>query len=246
MSWCSQVKELLAQKTRASLTGPKKQRPDKCCAAAFEAGRSAFGERSGARLERSACRGCLGMYLRGAFLAAGSLTDPNKSYHLEIPIPDEGAYEDLGYCLEQTGFPFKTVRRGAKRVFYLKDSDMIEDFLTTVGCQEKAVELMQLKVEKDVKNRINRINNYDGANLQRTVDSSGKVREAIALLKSRDMYERLPDSVKKAAALRGRYPSASLSELCSLSDESITKSGLNHRLQRIIEEAEKLKDAGER
>lgn len=240
MSFSSEIKKLIAARTNAEFSAPnRKTRPAPCCKKSFERACALFS--GGAAEEQKTCRRCPVYFLRGAFVSAGYVADPKKRYHLEIRIPDRSGFEELKSALDGCGFRFRTVRRGEKDVFYIKDSEDIEDFLTMSGCQDKAMELMELKVERSVKNRINRVNNYDGANLQRTVNFSGKLRDAIEFLKANDGFERLPESLKNTAALRGRFPGASLNELCALSGEKLTKSGLNHRFQRIIEEADRLK-----
>ena len=241
MSFSKEVRELVEQRTLAEISSPnRKLRPSACCKSSFERARALFSGAS-ASVPVLTCQRCGAYFLRGAFVSAGYIADPKKRYHLEIRIPDQPCSDALKKALDVCGFRFRTAPRGNKSIFYIKDSEDIEDFLTMSGCQDKAMELMELKVERSVKNRINRVNNYDGANLQRTVNFSGKLKDAIEFLKANDGFERLPESLKKTAALRGRFPGASLSELCACSDEKLTKSGLNHRFQRIIEEADKLK-----
>ena len=251
MSYGLQVKESLKEKTLAQLDAPqKKNRLKPCCAAAFlQAAEdllrsSALDEALLQKLERRKgeghCEECDLSYLRCAFLVSGSVTDPQKRYHLEITLPTSEAKACLEQRIEALGLPFKCSPRKTKEIFYMKSSEAIEDFLTLIGAQAIALELMQTKVEKDIKNRINRINNSDGANLQRTIYSSGKVADAISFLKQHDRFEQLSENLKKTAALRRKYPGASLAELCLYSEEHLTKSGLNHRLKKIVEEAEAL------
>ena len=241
MSFSKELKDLIKQRTLSEFNLPnKRQRPSVCCRNSFENAAALFSGESVSYREQ-VCARCPVYFLRGAFVTAGYLADPKKRYHLEIRIPDEKCLEALKIALNGCGFTFKTATRGTKSIFYIKNSEDIEDFLTMCACQDKAMELMELKVERSVKNRINRVNNYDGANLQRTINFSGKLKDAIEFLKSNDAFERLPENLKNTAALRGRYPGASLSELCALSKEKLTKSGLNHRFQRIIEEADRLR-----
>ncbi len=253
MSYCADVKQTLAEKTLSQLDAPqKKNRLKPCCADAFLQAVSVMGRSTSlpsrllCKLEKRRgegfCRECDALFLRGAFLSTGSVADPQKRYHLEILLPCPEAKARLLCCLENSGLELKTAPRKDKEIFYLKSSEAIEDFLTLIGAQAKALEWMQTKVEKEVKNRINRINNSDNANLQRTVYFAGKVADAIAFLKQHDQFERLPEALKKTAALRRKYPGASLNELCRYSEEPITKSGLNHRLQKIVEEARLLEE----
>ncbi len=251
MSYASQLKELLWEKTDSQLFSPqKKSRMKPCCAAAFLLAQALFSSPSLSphrltealkkRQKEGRCEECDGFFFRSAFLHAGSVTDPKKRYHLEIRLPSPKAEQELQLRAEKRGIQWKTAQRKTTKVFYLKSSEAIEDFFITVGAQASALKLMETKVEKDVKNRINRLNNSDGANLQRTVYFAGRVADAIAFLKQHDRFEQLPETLKKTAALRRKYPGASLSELCLVSEERLTKSGLNHRLQKIIEEAQKL------
>ena len=253
MSYTSEFKKHLWEKTRSQLLTPqKKNRMKPCCAKSFLMARTLFPSASSPnelipRLERlqkdGRCEECDGFFLRSAFLHAGSVSDPQTRYHLEIRIPSEEAERELKSHALRRDLQWKTAERKNGKIFYLKSSEAIEDFFTTVGSQSYALKLMETKVEKDVKNRINRLNNSDGANLQRTVYFAGRVADAISFLKLHDRFEQLPESLKKTAALRRKYPGASLSELCLYSEERLTKSGLNHRLQKIIDEAERLAES---
>ena len=253
-SYSSHLKEYLIGKTEDSLnTQNKKSKLHPCCANSFlEAKELFYSENSSfskqaselfSKLERikkdGFCPECQGLFLRAAFIFKGSMTDPSKRYHLEINLPSPEAEKKLEERLSGSELPFKLTKRQDKNLFYLKDSNNIEDFLTLMGAQNHAMELMQTKVEKDVKNAVNRINNSDSANIQKTVYFSGKIRDCVNILKKYDVYDTLPENLKKTAALKLKNPGSSISELCLLSEEHITKSGMNHRLQKIIEFAEK-------
>ena len=253
MSYNATLKALLWERTQEqALTLPAKQRLNPCCIHTFLTTLEEFGAPSlehsqlcqslARKAKAGHCADCDKLYLRAAFLCNGSMTDPQKGYHLEI-VYTPGQKSALQKALEAQGIPFKQVTRGKKQVFYTKDSERLEDLLSILGLPHKALELMQTKVEKNVKNQINRLNNLDGANLQKTIYYAGRISDAIALLKQHDRFETLPESVKKTAILRKKYPGASLTELCRYCDEPITKSGLNHRLQKLMEEARQLEES---
>ena len=252
MSYNATLKKLLWERTEEqAFLLPAKQRLSPCCIHVFldtlrEYDRipqthAELCQRLATKAKPGRCDECDKLFLRAAFLCAGSMTDPQKGYHLEIAYAPQQE-SSLQSALQAQGIPFKQVTRGSKRVFYTKDSEQLGDLLSILGLPHKALELMQTKVEKNVKNQINRLNNLDGANLQKTIYYAGRVSDAIALLKQHDRFETLPESVKKTAILRKKYPGASLSELCRYCDEHITKSGLNHRLQKLMEEARQLEE----
>lgn len=255
MSYCSDLKDQLILKTEeAAFSSIKKTRIRPCCASSFLEATRLFASAGSSYLKKTdalckrldelaragKCSDCSGVFIRAAFIYRGSVTDPQKRYHFEITVPNEESRSRLEERLIDSDISPKFSHRSQKELFYLKDSNSIEDILTLMGAQSKAMELMQTKVEKDVKNTINRINNSDSANIQKTVYFSGKIRDCVSLLKKHDAFDPLPENLKKAAALKLKYPGSSISELCLLSEEHITKSGMNHRLQKIIELAEKL------
>ena len=188
-------------------------------------------------LEEECCRAS---FLRGAFFAGGSLTDPLKRYHLELNTSHLQASRELEVLLRECGYPPKGLSRNGSFITYFKQSDQIEDFLTLIGAPVAAMHLMSAKLEKELRNSVNRRLNCDSANLDKAVEAAQEQLEAIRRLRSADLLDKLPDKLKKTAALRLEYPELSLSELAAAFDPPVTKSCLNHRLRKIQELAKTL------
>jgi len=189
---------------------------------------------------------CKRSYLRGAFLGAGSLTDPNKDYHFEISVPDSEKAEELKNIISSFDADAKTVIRKKQYVVYVKDSGMISDILNVMGAPISMMELENVKILKDVRNRVNRQVNCDAANIKKSVAASGKQLEDIALIRKVTGFEGIPAELKETAILRESYPEASLAELVVYNGEKIGKSGLNHRLKRLSAIADKLRSESAR
>lgn len=181
-------------------------------------------------------------FLRGVFVSCGSVTDPNKEYHLEMALPENDRTEALQKFIFEHGMPIKTTVRGKNTVLYLKTSELIEDFLTYIGAGRGALEIMQVKIEKDLRNRANRSVNCDSANLDKTVAASEKSRKDIELIIEKMGLDSLSPELRETAALRLSNPESSLSELCGLHGSELSRSGLNHRLKKLAKIAEGLKD----
>ena len=159
-------------------------------------------------LEEDHCRTA---FLRGAFLAGGSVTDPAKRYHLELATSHLSVSRELHALLLEMGFSPKESRRKANAITYFKQSDAIEDFLTAMGAPLAAMELMNAKAEKDLRGSINRRVNCDAANLDKAVDAAQGQIEAIYKLEERGMLENLPDKLKEAVDLRMAHPELTFS-----------------------------------
>ena len=185
-----------------------------------------------AMLEEPCCRVA---FLRGAFLAGGSVTDPEKSYHLEIATSHFNVSKE-GYALMlECGFAPKQVTRKANYISYFKQSEAIEDFLTGIGAPLSAMEIMNTKLEKTLRGSVNRRVNCDAANLDKAVEAAQAQIEAIRHLKKSGQLDTLPDKLKEAAELRLEHPEDTLVQLALLCDPPVTKSALNHRLRKLIE-----------
>lgn len=182
---------------------------------------------------------CRPSFLRGAFLAGGSVTDPAKRYHLELATDHYNVSRETYSLLLEMGFEPKEVQRKGNFVIYFKQSTAIEDFLTTIGAPLSAMELMSLKVEKDMRNAINRKVNCDTANVSKTVEAALLQIEAIEKLSADAGLDSLPEKLRETAILRLENPEMSLNELAELS--TLTKSCLNHRLRKLVELAAKLR-----
>ena len=190
-----------------------------------------------AMLEEECCRAS---FLRGIFFAGGSLTDPQKRYHLELTTSHLQASRELEVLLRECGYPPKSVARNSSFVTYFKQSDQIEDFLTLIGAPVAAMKIMSAKLEKDLRNSVNRRLNCDSANLDKAVLAAQEQLEAIRKLQTAGLLEQLPDKLQQTAALRLENPELTLSELAEEFDPPVTKSCLNHRLRKISELAKDL------
>lgn len=179
-------------------------------------------------------------FLRGVFVSCGSVTDPNKEYHLEIVLPENHRSAALSGFIREHGIPIRSTLRGKNTVLYFKTSGHIEDFLTYIGAGLRALEIMQVKIEKDLRNRANRSVNCDSANLDKTVAASEKSRRDISLIIEYKGLDSLPAELRETALLRMENPESSLSELCAMHSSEISRSGLNHRLKKLSRIAESL------
>ncbi|NMA24575.1 MAG: DNA-binding protein WhiA [Clostridiales bacterium] len=176
---------------------------------------------------------CRASFLRGAFLAGGSVTDPAKRYHLELVTDHYNVSREMYSLLLDMGFEPKEAKRKGNFVNYFKQSSAIEDFLTTIGAPLSAMKLMSEKVEKDMRNTINRKVNCDTANVSKTVDAALLQIEAIGRIAAATGLDSLPDKLRETAFRRLENPEMSLNELADLM--SVTKSCLNHRLRKLVE-----------
>lgn len=183
-------------------------------------------------LESECCRTA---FIRGAFLAGGSVTDPRKNYHLELITGHFNVSNEVVSMLFEMGFSARNSRRSGNCVTYLKQSEAIEDLLTTLGAPVSAMEIMNAKVEKDMRNSINRKVNCDTANVEKTVNAAMAQIDAIRTLAESGALDGLGEKFRETARLRVENPEASIAELAAMCDPPVTKSCLNHRLRKIIE-----------
>ena len=185
-----------------------------------------------ALLEEECCRSA---FLRGVFFAGGSITDPLKRYHLELTTSHGQVSRELEVLLRESGYPPKSVTRNGSFVTYFKQSDQIEDFLTLIGAPVAAMNVMTAKMEKDLRNSVNRRLNCDSANVDKAVGAAQEQLEAIRKLDAAGLLEKQPDKLRQTAALRAANPELTLSELAEEFDPPVTKSCLNHRLRKLME-----------
>ncbi len=184
---------------------------------------------------------CLPFFIKGAFLACGTVTDPNKNYHLEFVIPFMKLSQDFYKIITDAGIVAKTVVRKGSNVVYIKDSENIEDLLTMIGASRSTLELMSIKIQKDMRNKINRQVNFECANIERSVKAGLVQVEAINLIIKRQGIDTLPEEYKELALLRLDNPDMSLKQLGESLSVPLSRSGVKHRLDKILEIAEKLK-----
>ena len=182
---------------------------------------------------------CKAAFLRGAFLAGGSVTDPSKGYHMELNTTHQSvSREGFSLIQEAVGFAPKSAARGGGQVLYLKQSDLISDYLTYLGAPVAAMGIMEAKLEKELNNNVNRRCNCDDANISKVVEAAQEQLNAISTLRKRGMLEHIPAKLKQAAVAREQHPEASLTELATMMEPPITKPAMNHRLKKLVQMAQ--------
>ena len=182
---------------------------------------------------------CKASFLRGAFLAGGSVTDPSKGYHMELNTTHQSvAREGFSLIHEAVGFSPKSAARGGGQVLYFKQSDLISDYLTFLGAPVAAMGIMEAKLEKELNNNVNRRCNCDDANISKVVEAAQEQLNAIRVLKERSLYDQLPVKLRQAADARDKNPEASLTELAAMMVPPITKPAMNHRLKKLVQMAQ--------
>lgn len=184
-----------------------------------------------ALLEKDCCRRA---FLRGAFLAGGSVTDPEKRYHLELSTTHWKVSRETGTLLLEMELPAKETERKGSSVLYYKQSEAIEDFLTVIGAPVSAMAVMEAKIEKDWRNEANRKTNCDSANVDKAVAAAQEQLAAIRKLEERGVLETLPEKLQQTAALRREHPETTLSELAELHEPPVSKSAVNHRMRKLL------------
>ncbi|MBR6534033.1 MAG: DNA-binding protein WhiA [Clostridia bacterium] len=179
------------------------------------------------------CEHCLKHYFRGAFLCAGTINSPDSSYHLEIETPfTPGSVSEL---LSELGIVFKYSNRRGTGVIYVKESEVIEDFLNYIGARSSAFSLMNEKIRRELRNNANRQKNFDTANIKKSVAAGARYLDAIKKLQDEKRMNMLSEELRETATLKLKHPDVGLVELAALHDPKITKSGLYHRLTKIVE-----------
>lgn len=184
-------------------------------------------------------------FIRGAFLACGSVTDPEKAYHLEFSVSHRNLCMDICRIIgeiQDCSISAKLLSRSGAYIAYIKDSDQITDLLTYMGAVVASMNIMGTKALKQVRNTANRRANSEIANLQKTASASANQIKAIKKLKKDGRYNLLPDELRVVAELRYDYPELTLRELGEMLNPPISRSGVNHRLEKIIQLAGDDKD----
>ena len=188
-----------------------------------------------AHLEEEHCRTA---FLRGAFLAGGSVTDPLKSYHLELATSHFHVGREVPALMQEVGFLHKTTTRKGNYITYFKQSSHLEDLLTAIGAPLSAMDMMTAKLERDLRGSVNRRVNCDAANLDELVAAAQHQIEAIHKLEEHGLLSNQPAKIQEAARLRVDNPELTLNQLAALCDPPVTKSAFNHRLRKLIELSE--------
>ncbi|MCT4612038.1 MAG: DNA-binding protein WhiA [Clostridia bacterium] len=174
-------------------------------------------------------------YLRGAFLAAGSVSDPEKGYHLEIVDSDYAHAEGLSNLINSFGLDSKIVERKGHFVVYLKEGEQISTFLNIIEAHVSLMEFENVRILKEMRNKVNRVVNCETANLNKVVKASIKQIEDIELIDKEVGIDNLPESLREVITLRVEYPNLSLKELGEVSNLKLSKSAINHRFRKIAE-----------
>lgn len=180
-------------------------------------------------------------FLRGCFLGSGSCVDPKRGYHFELVFRAKSVAESAAQMIRTFQLPAKiSVRNGDRFIVYLKDGDDVSGMLALIGASSSALSLENVRVEKDVRNYINRTTNCESANLDKQLVASIRQRRAIELIDKKIGLRSLPVSLQQAAQLRVQNPDASVQELADLAE--IQKPGMYHRLDRLMKIAEALEE----
>ncbi len=196
-------------------------------------------------VQKCRCENCAPVCIRALFLLFGAMTDPAKSYHLDFTVKTEKERDTLYQILSDVGLDFRTTMRAEKYVLYLKDSTAIEDFLVFIGAQPAAFELMNKKIEREFRNSVNRQVNCDTANIEKQLASAQKYIDAIRYLIETEAIDRLSPELKNTALLRMENEQLPLADLGRIVNPPVSKSGMKHRLEKILAFAqeEKLKNS---
>ncbi len=175
------------------------------------------------------------------FLQSGSVNDPEASYHLEIVCDNEDSAKYVYDLMNGLDFAARITRRKEKYIVYLKDRETIADFLGTVGAVKSMLKMENSLILKDMRNSVNRKVNFEAANIEKTVSAAVREIEDIRYIEANGGLKQLPEGLRKIAELRMEQPDASLKVLGESMDPPLGKSGVNHRLRKIRNFAEKLK-----
>ena len=188
---------------------------------------------------------CIRAFIRGAFIGGGSISDPGKNYHMEFVTNNEDFAKSLKDLINKLGFNCKVVSRKNNFVVYLKESEQISDLLSVIGAHNALLSLQNTKIVKAMRNNVNRIVNCETANLSKTVNASVRQIENIKLIQDTIGISSLPENLQEIARIRLEYEDMTLKELGEMLEPPIGKSGVNHRLRKIEEIANDLRNKQE-
>ncbi|MBC6004223.1 Putative sporulation transcription regulator WhiA [uncultured Clostridium sp.] len=184
---------------------------------------------------------CVRAFIRGAFLGGGSISDPEKNYHLEFVTNNEDFAESLKDLINSLGFNSKTVSRKNNYVVYLKESEQISDLLNIIGAHQALLSLESTKIVKEMRNNVNRLVNCETANLSKTVNAAVRQIENIKYIEEKIGLNHLPPNLREIAMLRIEYEDLTLKELGEMAKPELSKSAVNHRLRKIEQIADDLR-----
>ena len=207
-------------------------------------GFNVFPENIKAEIIRKRC--CKKAALRGIFLACGSVSDPAKGsgYHLELGFDSEEKAKDAVKLVNSFGLKAKIAKRRNRFIAYLKDGEQIEDFLSVIGTSGQLFKFQDVRIKKEMRNTANRQINCDTANLEKTISAAQQQISDIEYIMNAKTLNYLNGKLRETAMMRLQHPEMPLSELCLLFDPPLTKSGLNNRLKKIADTADKLRKMG--
>jgi cell division protein WhiA len=187
---------------------------------------------------------CRKAYIKGTFLGGGSISNPEKTYHLEFVTHNNEYADELSKLINGYGLHSKVIQRKSSYVVYVKEGDQIVDLLSIIGAHSSLLELENVRIMKEMRNNVNRLVNCETANLSKTVNASVRQVESIKFLQKEIGLQRLPKNLRDIAEVRLSYPDESLKELGEFLTPPVGKSGVNHRLRRIEKIAEELRKEG--
>ena len=197
-----------------------------------------------ALLTQQSC--CKRAFIRGAFLASGSISDPEKGYHFEIVTVSEKRAQQLQQIIRTCGIDVKTVVRKKYHVVYAKEGEQIGDLLSLMEAPKARMNFENIRILKDVRNSVNRKVNCEAANLNKTANASLEQVRDIEYISEYYGLESLPENLRQAARLRLEKPDASLTELGKMMDPPVSKSGVNHRFKKLKALADQMREKGGR
>lgn len=186
-------------------------------------------------------RCCKRAYIRGSFLGGGSISNPEKSYHLEFTTNNKEHSDNLCEIINSFNLSAKVVQRKENYVVYLKEGSQIVDLLNIIGAHQALLNFENVRVLKDMRNNVNRLVNCETANLSKTIDASMKQVENIKLIQDTKGLHTLPPKLREIAYLRLEYRDATLKEIGEMLDPPVSKSGVNHRFRNIEKIANNIK-----
>ena len=182
-------------------------------------------------------------YIRGAFIGGGSISNPEKTYHLEFVTHSEEYAKDLSNLINTFSLNSKVIQRKNSFIVYIKEGEQIVDLLNVIGAHSSLLEIENIRIMKEMRNNVNRLVNCETANLSKTVNAAVRQVESIKLIQTQIGLQRLPENLREIAELRLNYPDESLKELGEMLDPPVGKSGINHRLRKIEKIAEELRSS---
>ncbi len=191
--------------------------------------------------KRKSC--CKRAYLRGAFLASGSVNSPgSQSYHLEINVSSGSVANEVQALMNEFGLHAKQIARKKGFVVYLKEGEKIVEFLSLIGAHQALLKFEDTRILKGMRNQVNRLVNCETANMNKTIAAAVRQVDVIRYIENRVGLEKLPSHLREVAELRLKHPEVNLQELSARLSHTVTKSGLNHRFRKLEQIADRLRE----